>query len=259
MDSQSGHKLIVARGAHRAGKYVWSPFVTKLEFRFRLSKLPYENSAGGPLNGPRGKIPYVEVVTPGSPSEWVADTLLITKDFINRGLLQDMNSKLSGRERGQDLAIRALLEDKLFFYNIHERWIKNYYTMRDYTMAKVPFPQRYLFGYLAHRAVVKRLLDQGTGRFSDEEIHSFRKEIWAGMNGVLEESRRKSREGQCFWVLGGDEPTEADATMFGFAISALISDAGPVSRDLVKAECPAVVEYAKRIHQVYFPDYEVWG
>ncbi|CAO2653000.1 Nn.00g024110.m01.CDS01 [Neocucurbitaria sp. VM-36] len=206
-----------------------------------MSGLPF---AGGPLNGPRGKIPYVEIITLGSPSEWVADTSLITKDFIARDLLQDLNIKLSGKEVGQDLALRALLEDKLFFYNIHERWINNYYTMRDYTLAKVPFPQR--------------LLDQGTGRFSDEEIHSFRKEIWAGVNGILEDSRKKAKAGECFWVLGGDRPTDADTSMYGFAVSALISGAGPMSRGLVKSACPEVVEYATRIHQQYFPDYEIW-
>ncbi|KAF1843512.1 uncharacterized protein K460DRAFT_433157 [Cucurbitaria berberidis CBS 394.84] len=252
MDSQPNYKLVVSRGTsphlnyfHRtsdsstraAAQYVWSPHVAKLELCFRLSKLSYESNSGGPLNVPRGKIPCVEISTPGSPSEWVADSL-IAKDFIHRGLLQDMNARISGKETGQDLAIRALLEYKLFFYNAHERWTNNYYTV---------LPQRYLFGYF-----------QGTGRFMDGEIHTFREEIWAGVHVILEDSRRKATQGECFWVSGGDEPCEADATVYGFAISALVSDSGPMGGDLVKSECPAVLEYATKIHQRYFPDHEVW-
>lgn len=50
----------------------------------------------------------------GSSSEWVADTSLITKHFIDRGSLQDTDSKSSGR-RGQDRAIRAPLETTRYF------------------------------------------------------------------------------------------------------------------------------------------------
>ncbi|KAH7379566.1 hypothetical protein BKA66DRAFT_466290 [Pyrenochaeta sp. MPI-SDFR-AT-0127] len=258
MDNQLKCKLVIARGTDRPGQYSWSPFVTKVEFRFRLGKLSYENGTSGPLQGPRGKIPYIEISTPDSPSEVVADSFLITKDFINRRFLLDVNTALSGKDAGHDLAIRAILEEKLYFYNMHERWINNYYTMRDYSMAKVPFPQRYLFGYLAYRVIVRRLQDQGTGRFSDEEIHSFREEIWRGVIGIQENSYRKAKGDECFWVLGGSEHTEADATVYGFVISALVSDAGPKSRGLVKSEFPVVIKYATRIHKKYFPDYEIW-
>jgi hypothetical protein len=257
MNGQIAQKLII-HGANKPGQYTWSPFVTKLEFRLRLSDLPYQHGTGGPFTAPRGKIPYVELPRPGAPSESLGDTTLITKELVHRELLPDLNARLSAADAAHDIAIRALLEDKLFFYNARERWIDNFYTMRDYAMAGVPFPQRYFFGYMAYRGNVKKLQDQGTGRFSADEISTFRRDIWEAVNGLLEESRRLAREGKCFWVLGGSEPTEADATMYGFAVSALVADAGPKSRDLVKADMPAVVEYATRIHQRYFPDYQLW-
>jgi hypothetical protein len=37
-----------------------------------------------------------------------------------------------------------------------------------------------------------------------------------------------------------------------------MAEAAPESRDLVKTEMPAVVEYATRIHNCYFPDYHIW-
>ncbi|KAH4929110.1 thioredoxin-like fold-containing protein [Parastagonospora nodorum] len=251
-------KIVIHRGADRPGRYIWSPFVTKVEFRHRLAELPYSCGAGGPRNGPKGKIPWVEVSIPGQEPDTLADSSLITKDLVAKGLADDLNAHLTVQEKAQDLAIRAMLEDKLFFYNARERWVDNFYTMRDYSMAQLPFPQRYIFGYMAYRAILRTLHGQGTGRLSAEEVHSFRKEIWESVNAILEESRRRAAPSECFWVLGGKKPTEADTTVFGFIISSLVATAGPVNKQLVKEECPAAVEYARRIHERYFPDYEMW-
>ncbi|KAH5636355.1 thioredoxin-like fold-containing protein [Parastagonospora nodorum] len=236
-------KIVIHRGADRPGRYIWSPFVTKVEFRHRLAELPYSCGAGGPRNGPKGKIPWVEVSIPGQEPDTLADSSLITKDLVAKGLADDLNAHLT---------------DKLFFYNARERWVDNFYTMRDYSMAQLPFPQRYIFGYMAYRAILRTLHGQGTGRLSAEEVHSFRKEIWESVTAILEESRRRAAPSECFWVLGGKKPTEADTTVFGFIISSLVATAGPVNKQLVKDECPAAVEYARRIHERYFPDYEMW-
>jgi hypothetical protein len=257
MDSTTQTKLLIHRGADKPGQYVWSPFVTKVEVRHRLSHLPYACGPAGPFAGPKGKIPWVEICVAGQEKEILADSSLITTSLVEKGLLTDLNAHLSAREKGHDLAIRAMLEDKLFFYNTRERWIDNYYTMRDYSLAKVPFPQRTLFGYLAYRGIVRRLQDQGTGRFSDQEIRSFRQEIWESVNAFLVDSRKDARSGECFWVLGGKNPTEADSTVYGFIISTLIADASPESQRVVQA-FPAVVDYATRIHSHYFSDYEMW-
>jgi hypothetical protein len=200
----------------------------------------------------------VELSVPGKDTETLADTSLITQILVERCMLQDMNARLSAKEKAQDLAIRALLEDKLFFYNIRERWINNYYTMRDYSMAKLPLPRRAILGYLGYRANVRKLHDQGTGRFSEDEIRAFRREIWESVNALLEESRKSVNPDECFWVLGGAKPTEADATVYGFIVSTLVANAGPESKQLVQTKCPAAVEYATRIHRHYFSDYEMW-
>jgi glutathione S-transferase len=255
-------KITLYRGWDTLGQYVWSPFVTKLEFRLRTSLLPYTCASGSPSSGPKGKIPYIEVETDAS-RDFLADSSLILKTFSDQGLITDINAKLSPKDRGIDLAIRALLEDKLNFYHAHERWIKNYYTMRDHTMHSIPYLLRPLIGLLAYRGNVQKLHDQGTGRFSDPEIRGFIEEVWTGISGMLEESRRQAKgrdagEGECYWVLGGEEPTEADATLFGFVNSVLISKAGPESTTLLRVKFPTVVEYAERIHGRWFPDYEIW-
>lgn len=260
MDLKEDQRLVIYRGADLPSRYTWSPFVTKLEFRCRLSSLKYICGIGFPPSGPKGKIPYAELTFPGQSPAWLSDSTLIAADFVRRGLLRDLNASLSVIDKSHDLAIRALMEDKLAFYDTHERWIKNYYTMRDHAMCKLPYPARVIAGTLAYRGIVQRLHEQGTGRFSDAEISVFTKEIWQAIDGLLGASLEKQQEkGKCFWILGGEKPSEADTSVFGFVVANLVSDSAPWSRSLLKQDFPTTIEYAKRIHQEYFADYEMWG
>lgn len=85
-------------------------------------------------------------------------------------------------------------------------------------------------------------------------------------------------------MCGGEEPSEADATVFGFVVAVLVCDAyvisphltnsfypgkglgrkliccnrGPESRNLVKG-CPTIVEYARRTHDSFYLDFELWN
>uniref|UniRef100_A0A093V1A0 Failed axon connections like n=1 Tax=Talaromyces marneffei PM1 TaxID=1077442 RepID=A0A093V1A0_TALMA len=231
--------ITVYRGFPTTPKCVWSPFVNKLEARLRFAGIAYNLEQGSLLKAPRGKIPYISIVTSKnttSEPEFLADTQLIKKTM--------------------DQALRALLEDKLYFYNGNERWNENYYTMRDGVMASIPYPIRVIVGLLAWRNNNAGLYSQGTGRFSAEEIHSFRDKIWHSLDDLLAESRHKAASGQkVFWALGGKGPTEADTSLFAFVIAGLVCDAGPDSRKLIRT-LPNVIDYARRIHEEYFADYE---
>lgn len=49
-------QLIVQRGTERFGRYSWSPFVSKVEFRLRLSGVSYVCGEESPASGPKGKV-----------------------------------------------------------------------------------------------------------------------------------------------------------------------------------------------------------
>ena len=114
---QSPSALVLFRGWEDHGCYVWSPFVTKLEFRLRLSNVPYIVKAGSPLTAPTGKIPYVNLGTDEAPA-LLGDSTLIINRLVELGKLEDLNEAVPGSEKVQDLALRALLEDKLYFYHV---------------------------------------------------------------------------------------------------------------------------------------------
>ncbi|KAI0888699.1 uncharacterized protein GGS22DRAFT_152192 [Annulohypoxylon maeteangense] len=264
--------ITVFRGWKDAGKYVWSPYVTKLETRLRFAGVKYTTEAGSLSVAPKGKIPYIEcrgvssistpIVHEESPESKVllSDSTLIAKTLVGWKILPDLNSALDPLERSLDMGLIALLENKLYFLQGWERWIQNYYTMRDHVLWSIPYPIRVLVGLIVYRKNVAMFHSQGTGRFTAEEISESRREIWEGLSALLasRSSDKSSDNDKPFWVLGGEHPTEADTCLFGFIVSALICTAGPISQSEVRS-FPILLDYAGRIHDHYFPDYEKWA
>ncbi|KAM7188602.1 hypothetical protein V8F33_010567 [Rhypophila sp. PSN 637] len=251
-------RLIVYRNSPVAGKYGSSPFVNKLEARLRLAGVPYRAVFGSKKQAPRGKFPYVGFE---DSDELLSDTTFIFRRLVDDGILPDLNANLTPTQKAQDLAVRALLEEKLYFFIVQERWIDNYYAMRPNALAGMPFLLQVVIGNIAYRTVKNALYYQGTGRLSAEEVRVLKQEAWENLAAILAEARINSQsaasqrsQGDPFWVLGGTQPTEADAVVYGFIIGSLVCEAGPESRKMIKS-LPVLVDYAKRIHSQYFGDY----
>ncbi|KAI9840405.1 MAG: hypothetical protein M1837_001618, partial [Sclerophora amabilis] len=245
-------RLIVYRGWLERGKHVWSPFVIKLEARLRFAGVSYRTEAGSTTKAPNGKIPYVEYQGGANvdeePASRLGDSTLIIKHLVERGTIPDINARVSPPVRAQDLAIRALLEDKLYFYHTRERWLDHYHQMREHILSALAYPLRVVLGFLISRKTTQTLHGQGTGRYTAVEISTFKHEIWDGINALLSSARRTTTVTAAaatsdddddddddddedevakkpFWLLGGETPTEADATLFGFITSVLVCTA----------------------------------
>ena len=114
--------ITIYRSFPGSGMYIWSPFVTKLETRLRFAGLAYRTEAGSLSKAPKGKIPYVSISSKtdsgSQPPVILADSTLIIERLVEDGVSDDLNAKLSPAEKALDLAVRALLEDKLAFYQV---------------------------------------------------------------------------------------------------------------------------------------------
>src|SRR6185312_13890464 len=97
--------------------------------------------------------------------------------------------------------------------------------MRDHVLWSLPYHVRVLVGLLVYRNNSATLHGQGTGRYSADEIATFRSEIWERVAALLVKAKRSTPGEGPYWVLGGTEPTEADTTLFGFIVSVLICTA----------------------------------
>lgn len=114
-------EITLFRGWSDKDCYVWSPFVTKLELRLRLSNVSYQTAAGSMRTAPTGKIPYVDVreeEQPTSTTSAIGDSAMIAQYLAGRGLIHDLDANLGASSKAQDLAIRALVEDRLYFFNV---------------------------------------------------------------------------------------------------------------------------------------------
>lgn len=92
--------------------------MTKLEAHLRFGGLSYRTEVGSKFQAPRDKLPYISISTDNSAPITLSDSTLIAARLAEDGLLKDLNAKLSPANKAHDLAIRALLEDKLYFYQV---------------------------------------------------------------------------------------------------------------------------------------------
>ena len=100
--------------------------------------------------------------------------------------------------------------------------------MQDHILATLFYPLRVVVGHLISRKTAQTLHGQGTGRYTADEIGSFRREIWESINELLISSKAAVVDdagSKPFWILGGDGPTESDAVLFGFIVSVLVCTA----------------------------------
>jgi hypothetical protein len=219
--------LTVFRGFPVTNAHAWSPFSTKLEARLRFNSVPYRLGSGSPPSAPKKKIPYIEVDSgeDGGQKQSMGDTSLIIRHLIAEGQLNDLNEKLTPPQRAHDLAIRSMMEDKLYFYGVREKWFDNYEVIRDRSLAAIPWLIRIVVGFFIRRTVGQALHGQGAGRFTDDEVDVFNEEIWENVNALLLEAKKAATTEDPFWALGGVEPTEADATLYGFIAGTLVCEA----------------------------------
>lgn len=116
-----------------------------------------------------------------------------------------------------------------------ERWIDNYYAMRDYALSAIPWPLRVLVGQFVYRSSKAMLYGQGTLRLSNAEVREIKLEIWEGISSVLSsvraskgpsrDTKQPNSSSELFWFLGGEHPTEVDSVLFGFIVSVLLCTA----------------------------------
>ncbi|KAF2014381.1 hypothetical protein BU24DRAFT_213582 [Aaosphaeria arxii CBS 175.79] len=251
--------ITLFRGSDTPRQYVWSPFVTKLEFRLRVGGLTYTPACGSPRASPTGQIPYITLTSQDKDGDVksLGDSTRITQHFIAASALRDLNAGLSAKDAALDVALRCLIEERLNACHGYERWVVNYYTMRDGVLGSIPWAPRVLIGLLAARKNGVKMEAAGLAGLSEEEVFRRVEAVWEVVARLLESARPK-REGDGWWVLAGKEPTEADATVFGFAASVMVCGAAGGSKRLLREKFPVIVEWAGWVHKGWFKEYELW-
>ena len=213
------------------------PFCVKLETALRLAGVQYEVChVTRPDQGPKGKIPYVEI-----DGERIGDsTLIIERLKETRGI--DLDAHLSPRERAQSLALQRMLEEHLYFILVYSRWIEptNWEKIRKLFFGNMPFPLRLIVPRMAHKGTIEKLSGQGIGRHTRDEIFDFGAKDLDALSEILGDKP----------FVFGEKPSLVDTTAFALVVSIL----GPDFDSPLKAHAmglPNLVAYAERMGEVF--------
>lgn len=103
--------------------------------------------------------------------------------------------------------------------------MEHFYVMRDQgPLTAIPYPIRLFVGWIVYSKISRTLHGQGTGRHTTAELKSLRLEAWSSLDDLLADTPNRGHHG-IHWILGGENPTEADACLYGFLATSLTSPA----------------------------------
>jgi len=97
--------------------------------------------------------------------------------------------------------------------------------MRDRgPFASLPGGIRHVVVQFVSRYAKFMLYMQGTGRFVGDEVVRLRDEAIGALADFAEAARgKRGDDGRPFWILGGEKPSEADFTLFGYLSGMLVT------------------------------------
>ena len=216
-----------------------SPFCLKLETYLRMAGIEHEIVWNGSTrNAPKGKLPYIE-----DGDLILGDSELII-DYLIEKYGDPLDARLSAGQKAQSLAWRRLFEDSLIFPFLYSRWVDPAgWTLMQQLFDPLPLPKRLLIAEAQREAVRTRLIAQGTGVHSPEEIYRL------GLKSLL---AIETQLGDAAFMLGAN-PSSLDATAYGFLAN--LVDTGFDNPLNHKAQAtPGFVAYCARIKERYFAD-----
>jgi glutathione S-transferase len=216
-----------------------SPFVMKTMMLLKLAGRPYQVAAGNLGKAPKGRLPFIV-----DGSTVIADSTFI-RFYLEKRYGVDFDAGLSPEQKATAWAVEKMCEEHLIFALLHLRWADraNFRKGIARLFTIVPLPLRPFARAVMRRRTVKRVVVQGMGEHSREEIAALAIRDVDALATLLGDKP----------FLMGAKPCGADATMFGF-VTALMT---PELKSPIVASAMAhrnLVAYRDRILKTYFAE-----
>jgi glutathione S-transferase len=186
-----------------------SPFVMKTMMLLKLAGRPYQVAPGNLGKAPKGRLPFI--VDGGTV---VADSTFI-RFYLEKRYGIDFDAGLSPEQRAVAWAVEKMCEEHLIFALLHLRWADRANFRKGLSRlfnAIVPWPLRPFVRAVMRRRTVRRVVVQGMGEHSKEEIATLAIKDIDALATLLGDKP----------FLMGAKPCGADATVFGF-VTALMT------------------------------------
>ncbi len=217
-----------------------SPFVMKTEVQLKTAGIPYRKESSAPMNGPKGKLPYIE-----DGGKLIGDSTFIREHLAaHHGL--NLDGGLTAEQRAQCWAIERMLEDHLYWAIVHMRWMidENFAKGPAHFFDRVPEPGREEARKQGRDRVRAALHAQGLGRHSANEVADLGGRSLAATSTLL---------GDREYVMGS-RLCSTDATTFGMVAGAL----APLFDSPLAGSARShnnLVAYCDRMMQRFYPEF----
>lgn len=217
-----------------------SPFVIKAHVLLRMAGQPYQTNNKGYRQSPKGKLPYID-----DAGTIVADSTFI-RWHLERKYGIDLDQGLSREQRATAWAVEKMIEDNLYWINVHWRWLDdaNFAQVENVLFKPLPALLRGIISKIARGRVRKALHAQGAGRHSDAERLAIARRGVEALSTLLGDKP----------YLMGDQPCGADAMFFASMASALCPYFKTPLQPTFASDFPNLVAYEKRMRERYFSE-----
>lgn len=216
-----------------------SPFVLKTEIQLQMLGVRFERAIADLEAVSKHKAPYVR-----DGEQLIEDSTFIRAHF-ERKLDRHLDARLTREQRAAAWALERLLEDRLYFIAVHERWLEdaNFYKGPAQFFGSVPEAQRAAVIAQVRDGLRQMLVRQGLGRHSRAERMELAARDIAAVADTLGEKN----------FLFGAEPSAVDAVAFGMLSSCATRFFDSPLTDLVERHA-GLTAYLERMEERYFRD-----
>ncbi|MEP1209662.1 MAG: glutathione S-transferase family protein [Rhizobiaceae bacterium] len=185
-----------------------SPFGMKADALLTMSGLPYQKEFGNLLKAPRKKFPVLK-----TDRDLVPDSAHI-QSFLEQQYGVDFDDHLSTEELAIANGFRRLIEDHLYFLNLHFRWKEHGGAIKQAFFGDAPAPLRGLIFRKVQKTIFNTLHLQGLGRHTRNELIGF---IDEDVKALADHMGDKP-------YFMGSLPSSIDASLYGTLHNMLDSD-----------------------------------
>ncbi|KAF4652903.1 hypothetical protein FOL47_010802 [Perkinsus chesapeaki] len=185
-----------------------SHFCAKLQVWLDLAGVPYSLINQETPAGPYNKLPYIKL----NGEEYGDSSIII--DTLSHKLNKNLDKTLDEKQKAAGLAVKRMIEEHTFFLLVDDRWSNHPDLFSEYlgTVQSYPSLMRPIVKMVARRRLLGATYSQGVGRLPDEEKKKRLSQDVSSLASIL---------GNKSYMLTNDEPTEIDATVFGFMLAEL--------------------------------------
>jgi len=211
-----------------------SPFGLKLETWLRMKGFDYDVEWNPQKMGPKDKVPFATI-----------DGVVIgDSEHIIEKLSKASNIHSTLIDPVQDILVRRLVEEHLYFILVYSRWVDpmGWADFKDLFFAPAPALIRGFIAKKVRKLVVENLRGQGIARHTHKEVYKKGADDLKALSEFLGDKP----------YFCGDQPGLTDASAYGLLANIHFSPVGGDLPDLLNSH-GNLVQFVERMKKQYWP------